>query len=167
MRYRGELVTISSRRQRISVSSGRAAWGVYAQIADALRQCITNGDFAPGSLIPSEAALCKQFSVVRNTIRRALALLEDDNLIQTLPGKGRVVRGISHIQYEHCRITADLRQQIERGDLAPGDALPSEAMLIKRYQVSRGTVRQALASLKAAGLIEVRHGKGRYVSRRL
>ncbi|MGH3376345.1 MAG: GntR family transcriptional regulator [Actinoallomurus sp.] len=134
-------------------------------IAEVLRQRIVGGYLAPGSPIPSEAALCKEFSVVRNTIRRALTALEDEKLIETLPGKGRVVRGALPTQYEHGRITADLRQQIECGNLAPGDVLPSEAALIERYQVSRGTARQALAALEAAGLIETRHGKGRFVLR--
>jgi DNA-binding GntR family transcriptional regulator len=148
------------------VSPRQTAWGAYAQIAEALRQRIAGGDLAPGSQLPSEAALCEEFAVVRNTVRRALAALEDDGLIETLPGKGRVVRGASPTQYEHGRITADLRQQIECGELAPGDALPSESALVERYQVARGTARQALAALEAAGLIEARHGKGRYVSRR-
>jgi DNA-binding GntR family transcriptional regulator len=148
------------------VNPGQTAWGAYAQIAATLRQCIHSGQLAPGSSLPSEAALCKEFSVVRNTIRRALAILENEELIETLPGKGRAVRGASPTQYQYRRITTDLRQQIECGDLAPGDALPSDTHLAQRYQVSRGTARQALATLKAAGLIETRHGKGRYVSRR-
>lgn len=148
------------------MNPGKTAWGAYAQIAETLRQRIHSGHLIPGSPLPSESALCKEFSVVRNTIRRALAMLENEKLIETLPGKGRAVRGTLPTQYQHGRITTDLRQQIERGDLTPGDALPSDAVLVQRYQVSRGTARQALATLKAAGLIETRHGKGRYVARR-
>jgi DNA-binding GntR family transcriptional regulator len=148
------------------VSPRGTAWGAYAQIAEVLRQRIASGDLAPGSLLPSEAVLCEEFAVVRNTVRRALAALEEESLIDTLPGKGRVVRGASPTRYEYGRIAADLREQIEAGELAPGDALPSEAALVERYQVARGTARQALAALEAAGLIEARHGKGRYVSRR-
>jgi GntR family transcriptional regulator len=57
------------------------------------------------------------------------------------------------------QITEDLRAQIARGDLAPGDPLPSETALIARYQVSRITVRAAIRDLRAAGLITTEHGR--------
>jgi DNA-binding GntR family transcriptional regulator len=146
--------------------TARPTWGVYAQIADALRARIAGSDLAPGVLLPSEAALCEEFSVARNTVRRALAALEREGLIETLPGKGRAVRGEAPAQYKHQRIAADLRQQIESGDLQPGDVLPSDAALVEQYGVSRGTARQAFAALESAGLVETRHGKGRFVRRR-
>ncbi|GAB2815477.1 hypothetical protein GCM10027176_20180 [Actinoallomurus bryophytorum] len=148
------------------MSPRQTEWGAYVQIAEALRRRIASGDLEAGSPLPSEAVLCREFAVVRNTVRRALSALEEEGLIETLPGKGRVVRGEAPTRYEYDRIAADLRNQIERGELAPGDALPSEAVLVERYQVARGTARQALAAIEAAGLIETRHGKGRYVSRR-
>jgi DNA-binding GntR family transcriptional regulator len=146
--------------------TARPAWGVYAQIADALRTRIESGDLAPGVLLPSEAALCEEFTVARNTARRALAALEREGLIETLPGKGRAVCGDGPAQYKHQQIAADLRHQIESGELRPGDLLPSDAALVERYGVSRGTARQAFAALERAGLIEARHGKGRFVCRR-
>ena len=148
------------------MSPRETAWGAYAQIADALRQRITSGDLAPGSLVPSEAALCEEFAVVRNTVRRALGTLEDEGLIETLPGKGRMVRGDAPTQYEYRRIADELRSRIDSGELAAGDALPSEATIVETYGVARGTARQALADLEQAGLVEARHGKGRYVRRR-
>ncbi len=41
----------------------------------------------------------------------------------------------------------------------PGDELPSEHTLTAQYGVSRGTVRQALQSLRANGMIDVSQGK--------
>jgi len=150
------------------VSARRTARGTWAQIADAQRARIIAGELPPGSLLPSEAVLCGEYGVVRNTVRRALAALEDEGLIETLPGRGRVVRtpddssrGGTLPQYR--RIAAELRAAIERGDLRKGDALPSEAALMERYGVSRGTARQALADLEGAGLVESQHGRGRYV----
>ncbi len=151
-------------------SGGRTAWGSYARIADALRERLTAGDPPPGSLMPSEATLCDQYGVVRNTVRRALATLEAEGLIETLPGRGRVVRLPGEATTisagpppQYRRIAAELRTAIEAGDLRPGDALPSEAALVERYGVSRGTARQALADLEGAGLIEAHHGRGRFV----
>jgi DNA-binding GntR family transcriptional regulator len=154
------------------VSTRRTARGTWAHIADALRRRISAGDPPPGSLLPSEAALCAEYGVVRNTVRRALAALEDDGLIQTLPGRGRIVRAPNDPQPtragalpQYRRIAAELRSAIARGELRPGDALPSEAALMERYTVSRGTARQALAELEGAGLVESQHGRGRFVRR--
>ncbi|MES0832248.1 GntR family transcriptional regulator [Nocardiopsis tropica] len=49
------------------------------------------------------------------------------------------------------------------GDLAPGGTLPSEAALVRQYDVSRGTARQALSALEATGLVIAVHGRGRFV----
>jgi GntR family transcriptional regulator len=59
----------------------------------------------------------------------------------------------------HAAIAQALREQIRSGELTPGAPLPSEARLTSRFSVSRGTVRQALASLRAEGLIA--GGRGR------
>jgi DNA-binding GntR family transcriptional regulator len=128
------------------------------------------GEFAPGALLPSEAELSAEYSVSRNTLRRALMELEEERLITVLPGRGRAVaepdgprdrRRAAEPSYR--LIAADLRARIESGELAPGDALPSEADLTAQYGVSRGTSRQAFLELQAAGLIDPVQGKGRFV----
>ncbi len=53
----------------------------------------------------------------------------------------------------HRRISDELHREIARGRLAIGEALPSEAELMARFGVSRGTIRQALAALRADGTI--------------
>lgn len=61
------------------------------------------------------------------------------------------------------QIADDLRSQIAAGALAQGDRVPSETQLMERYSVARMTVRQALASLKAEGLLLAEHGRGVFV----
>ncbi|MFI1398481.1 GntR family transcriptional regulator [Streptomyces sp. NPDC020681] len=61
------------------------------------------------------------------------------------------------------QVAAAIRQGIADGEFPPGSPLPSEAQLIDRYEVSRPTVRNAIAALRSEGLIEVRHGKGSFV----
>lgn len=61
------------------------------------------------------------------------------------------------------QVAAAIREAILSGEFEPGAPLPSEAQLIERYQVSRPTVRNAVAALRAEGLVEVRHGKGSFV----
>ena len=141
-------------------------WGTYARIADKLRERLA--DVAPGFALPSETSLAAEFGVARNTVRRALAELERDGLIVTLSGRGRVtsesVGATTAAGYR--RIADDLRQQITSGELATGQRVPSEAELMRRYGVSRGTARQGLALLEATGLVTAVHGKGRFVDRK-
>ncbi|MFF9898644.1 GntR family transcriptional regulator [Streptomyces longispororuber] len=61
------------------------------------------------------------------------------------------------------QVAAAIREAILSGEFAPDSLLPSEAQLMTRYQVSRPTVRNAIAALRAEGLIDVRHGKGSFV----
>lgn len=60
---------------------------------------------------------------------------------------------------QHLKITEYLRAQIERGDLKPGDLLPSEAEMCEQFNTSRGPVRQAIAALRSEGVIS--SGRGR------
>jgi len=59
-----------------------------------------------------------------------------------------------------------LRAQIESGELEPGGKLPSETQLMETFRVARMTVRQALALLKAEGLLVSEHGRGVFVRAR-
>lgn len=56
-----------------------------------------------------------------------------------------------------------LRRAIEEGTLKPGEKLPSEAGLTREHGVSRTVIREAIASLRADGLLDVRHGVGVFV----
>jgi GntR family transcriptional regulator len=59
----------------------------------------------------------------------------------------------------HRRISDELRRAITIGELRPGDLLPSENALMLQHGVSRGTVRQALAALRAERLIAGSRGR--------
>jgi GntR family transcriptional regulator len=59
-----------------------------------------------------------------------------------------------------------LRVAIESGEIGPGEQLPSERVLMDESRTARGTVRQAIALLKAEGLIEIEHGRGAFVRQR-
>jgi GntR family transcriptional regulator len=61
------------------------------------------------------------------------------------------------------QVAAMLHTRILEGIYAPGERLPSESEFAVQLEVSRGTVRSALATLATAGLIERRQGDGTYV----
>ena len=63
----------------------------------------------------------------------------------------------------HEEIAEELRQAIDRGEYPVGGTLPSESELAARYEVSRGTVRQAVAALISEGRIGSRQGARRVV----
>jgi DNA-binding FadR family transcriptional regulator len=64
---------------------------------------------------------------------------------------------------KHAEVQKQIRKFILRNGLRPGSRLPSEAQIASSIKVSRTAVREALRSLEAVGIIEVRHGDGRYV----
>lgn len=51
-----------------------------------------------------------------------------------------------------------IRNQLARGELRPGDRLPGERELAEQFDISRSGVREALRSLEAAGVVEARTG---------
>lgn len=60
-------------------------------------------------------------------------------------------------------LSAELQRRIASGDLPPGGRLPTEKALGDAFGVSRAVVREAIARLKADGLIETRQGSGAWV----
>lgn len=61
-------------------------------------------------------------------------------------------------------IVASISASLRDGTLQPGDRLPTESVLVERFEVSRTVVREALSHLQAAGLVRTRHGIGTFVA---
>ncbi len=57
-----------------------------------------------------------------------------------------------------------LTAEIKSGALKPSDKLPTEQKMIAAFGVSRTVVREALAALRAEGLIDTRQGAGAFVA---
>ena len=62
-----------------------------------------------------------------------------------------------------AEVVQELRDQIGGGAFAVGDRLPSEAQLTESFSVSRTVIREAIATLRADGLVEPRQGAGVFV----
>lgn len=62
------------------------------------------------------------------------------------------------------RVLTRLNADIRGGRLGPGARLPTEQELTARMGVSRAVVREAIAALKADGLVVTRRGSGAYVA---
>jgi len=60
-------------------------------------------------------------------------------------------------------IVEQLKAMITRGELKPGDRLPSERDMAESLGVSRASVREALTTLEAIGILEIKSGEGTFV----
>lgn len=65
---------------------------LYLQVRDALLERIKDGRWKPGDNLPSEIDLYRQLGVSLGTLRKALGVLESEQLIIREPGRGTFVR---------------------------------------------------------------------------
>ncbi len=64
----------------------------YLQLANILRRQISEGQFRPGDLLPSEAQLVRRYGISPMTVRRSINLLLDEGVVSTEQGKGTFVK---------------------------------------------------------------------------
>ncbi|MFL9927522.1 FadR/GntR family transcriptional regulator [Herbaspirillum lusitanum] len=60
-------------------------------------------------------------------------------------------------------VVAAISEMIAKGQIKPGDKLPTESEIMQSQGVSRTVVREAISRLQAAGQVETRHGIGTFV----
>ena len=63
----------------------------YIQVYAAVRDWICQGTYRPGQRLPTEGELCELFGVSRITIRKAVDMLVDEELVIRRPGRGTYV----------------------------------------------------------------------------
>ena len=66
----------------------------YLDIYNAIRSDILLKVYPDNSLLPTESLLMKKYGVSRNTIRRAIKMLQDNGFISTRQGSGSIVHSI-------------------------------------------------------------------------
>jgi GntR family transcriptional regulator len=64
----------------------------FRQLADQLRAMIRSGDLASGDWLPSIYQLREETGLSQPTIRKAVDVLRDEDLVQTAPGRGVYVK---------------------------------------------------------------------------
>ena len=70
---------------QIDFKSGKP---VYLQLADQIRYAAASGALRAGEPLPSIRPLAEELRVNRNTVAKAYAELENQGVIETIPGKG-------------------------------------------------------------------------------
>lgn len=64
---------------------------VFLQISEQLSDAIAAGEYPPGTLLPSEAAIMAQTGVTNRTARKAVRVLVAAGLAEVIRGKGAFV----------------------------------------------------------------------------
>ncbi|MDC0074142.1 GntR family transcriptional regulator [Alphaproteobacteria bacterium] len=67
---------------------------LYQDIAEKLISDIKSGTILVNEMIPTEKELCNKYSVSRHTVREALRILSEMNLVVRQPGLGTVVKSV-------------------------------------------------------------------------
>jgi GntR family transcriptional regulator len=74
-----------------------------------------------------------------------------------------MTKSASQSQPLHLTISEKLLAEIDDGTYPPGEQLPSENQLMARFDVSRITIRRAIANLSNQGLVDAYRGRGVFV----
>lgn len=85
---------------------------LYYQLYTMLRDAIASGALRSGSKMPSEIELAETFDVSRNTARRALAELVNEEMVVRRPGRGTVIDYNKQLDPIHAPLT-DLMQGLD------------------------------------------------------
>lgn len=64
---------------------------LYKQLYQSILNGVKNGDFRPGDKLPSEDTLQKKFNVSRITVRKALQVLVEEEILLRIHGKGTFI----------------------------------------------------------------------------
>jgi GntR family histidine utilization transcriptional repressor len=107
-----------------------------------LRERLQRGDWPPGSLMPSEAELVRQFGVSRMTVNRALRELQAEGLVERVQGLGTFAAQLHRLS---ATITIrDMHEHVQsqgrshRFELRLRRAEPAPAVLATRLGVKPG-----------------------------
>src|SRR5262245_28080150 len=90
---------------------------LYYQVQHTSSQRITRGEYAPGSQLPSESELSRELGVSRVTVREALRVLAQENVLVKIQGRGTFVADNPLVTQPSRNFTGsleDLYDQLER-----------------------------------------------------
>ena len=90
---------------------------VYLQVVDQIKAAAASGGLRAGEPLPSIRPLAEQLRINRNTVAKAYAELENQGVIQTIPGKGCFLKEVNSLLTKSARNDL-LVQEIDRAVVA-------------------------------------------------
>ena len=69
----------------------------YKEICLWIKKCLEDGGLKPGDKVESEHSLCRRFQVSRQTVRHAIAVLEEEGIVERYRGSGTYISDLSRI----------------------------------------------------------------------
>ncbi|GHU80426.1 transcriptional regulator [Spirochaetia bacterium] len=100
---------------------------IYLQLRELVRNKIENGEYPPGTAIPSENNLAKTYNLNRLTVRNALGALIHEGMLKRVHGKGVFVAG-KKIERDLETLEGFTQTMLER------NVIPSRSILIKKLR---------------------------------
>ena len=80
-------------------AASRSKGLLFKQVYEDLCKRIQNAEFPPGSQLPTEVELIRQYQVSITTIRKAVQILADKNIISKKQGQGTFVLKVPAIYH--------------------------------------------------------------------
>lgn len=77
--------------------------------------------------------------------------------------EGEAMSGLEAPRARYKQVAELLREEIRRGVYPPGETLPSQPELARRYDLNQSSISRAMAMLQAEGWIRTEHGRGSVV----
>lgn len=109
---------------------------IYHQLYEILRDHILSGDWKPGDLIPPEPELMETFDVSRITVRKAVELLANENLVYKHRGKGTFV-SMATLKSDASRLIGFEEDMRQRGFEPNSVVLESNIVTVSRVTAER------------------------------
>ncbi len=120
---------------------------LFEQVSRKVADCIRQGRWKPGEMLPNEVELAAAFSVSQGTMRRALRMLTESGVLIRQQGRGTFVAEFAHNEDRVYRRYISL----EPDDATKAEASPTEAELVTFEKVA-ATPRVAKALATADGV---------------
>lgn len=113
---------------------------MYRQIADALREKISAGELKPGDALPTESSLQEAFNVSRVTVRQALKLLTEEQIVESIQGSGTYVKE-ERVNYDIYQLTGFYEKLANRNvdthsEVSIFEVLKADAKLAEKLNIS-------------------------------
>jgi GntR family transcriptional regulator len=127
---------------------------LHVRLKDGILAGIASGDYEPHAQLPSQRALCKQFSMSHMTVRRAINELVQEGIIYAIPGKGIFVSPPSPmVEYDSLQGFA---AQLARFGMAPttsildAEIMPASTLMGQTLKLPANTPLVYLRRLRLA-----------------